>query len=168
MGPAPAIAAGDGHVVTGRFVTRDIANLVRVTLSDGTEIRVTSTHPFLLVHRLDWITAADLLPGEQLNTHRSLCVLRKLKNWATTQLSTTLKFTGNTSIVFRKPLSSYIMSAQMNLPQGEQSVVACLASKWSSIPVLTTTLSHRAMRILGQDWLMRSDGYMALNRLAIN
>ena len=41
----PPIAAGEGRVVTGRFVTRSAGNVVRVTLADGTTIRATDVHP---------------------------------------------------------------------------------------------------------------------------
>lgn len=67
VGPCPPIAAGDGHVVIGRFITRDVLNLVRVRLVDGTTIDVTDAHLFWSVDRHDWVAAGELQPGERLD-----------------------------------------------------------------------------------------------------
>ena len=64
----PPIAEGEGRVVTGKFVTRDVANVVRVTLVNGTEIRATDVHPVWSVDREDWVPAGKLEPGEQVDT----------------------------------------------------------------------------------------------------
>ena len=66
--PCPEIAAGEGRVVTGRFVTRDAGNLVTVALENGTEIRATNVHPVWSVDREEWVPAGDLEPGELLDT----------------------------------------------------------------------------------------------------
>ena len=66
--PCPEIAAGEGRVVTGRFVTRDAGNLVTVALANGTEIRATDIHPVWSVDREDWVPAGDLEPGELVDT----------------------------------------------------------------------------------------------------
>ena len=68
--PCPPIAEGEGEgqVVTGRFVTRDVANVVRVTLANGTEIRATDVHPVWSIDREDWVPAGKLEPGEQVDT----------------------------------------------------------------------------------------------------
>ena len=47
----PPIADGEGRVVTGKFGIRDVANVVLVTLSSGTEIRATDVHPVWSVDR---------------------------------------------------------------------------------------------------------------------
>ena len=62
------IADGEGRVVTGRFVTRDVANVVRITLANGTEIRATDVHPVWSVDREDWVPAGKLEPGEHVDT----------------------------------------------------------------------------------------------------
>jgi Pput_2613-like deaminase/Pretoxin HINT domain len=64
----PPIADGEGRVVTGKFVTRDVANVVRITLANGTEIRATDVHPIWSVDREDWVPAGKLEPGEQVDT----------------------------------------------------------------------------------------------------
>ena len=64
----PPIAEGAGRVVTGKFVTRDVANVVRVTLANGTEIRATDVHPVWSVEREDWVPAGKLEPGEHVDT----------------------------------------------------------------------------------------------------
>ena len=64
----PPIAEGEGRVVTGRFVTRDVANVVRITLANGTRIRATDVHPVWSVDREDWVPAGKLEPGEHVDT----------------------------------------------------------------------------------------------------
>ena len=64
----PPIAEGEGRVVTGRFVTRDVTNVVRITLATGTEIRATDVHPFWSIDREDWVPAGKLGPGERVDT----------------------------------------------------------------------------------------------------
>ena len=64
----PPIAEGEGRVVTGKFVTRDVANVVRVTLANGTEIRATDVHPVWSIDREDWVPAGKLEPGEHVDT----------------------------------------------------------------------------------------------------
>ena len=64
----PPIADGEGRVVTGRFVTRDVANVVRITLASGSEIRATNVHPVWSINREDWVPAGKLEPGEQVDT----------------------------------------------------------------------------------------------------
>jgi hypothetical protein len=56
----PPIAEGPGRVVTGRFVTRDAGNLVRIALENGTEIRATDVHPVWSVDRERRIRAGIL------------------------------------------------------------------------------------------------------------
>ena len=64
----PPIAEGEGRVVTGRFVTRDVANVVRIKLASGSEIRATDVHPVWSVDREDWVPAGKLEPGEMVDT----------------------------------------------------------------------------------------------------
>ena len=68
IGPCPAIAAGEGRVVTGRFLTREAGNLVRVALENGTEIRATDVHPVWSLDREEWVPAGELEPGELVDT----------------------------------------------------------------------------------------------------
>jgi len=64
----PPIAEGEGRVVTGRFVTRDVANVVKITLANGTEIRATDVHPVWSLDREDWVPAGKLEAGEYVDT----------------------------------------------------------------------------------------------------
>lgn len=64
----PPIVEGEGRVVTGKFVTRDVANVVKITLTDGTEIRATDVHPVWSVDREEWVPAGELEPGEEVDT----------------------------------------------------------------------------------------------------
>ena len=66
--PWPPIAEGEGRMVTGKFVTRDVTNVVRITLASGTEIRATDVHPVWSIDREDWVPAGKLEPGEQIDT----------------------------------------------------------------------------------------------------
>jgi len=68
ISPCPQIATGEGRVVTGRFVTREAGNLVRLALENGTEIRATDVHPVWSVDREEWVPAGELEPGELVDT----------------------------------------------------------------------------------------------------
>ena len=68
ISPCPQIATGEGRVVTGRFVTREAGNLVRLALENGTEIRATDVHPVWSVDREEWVPAGELEPGEPVDT----------------------------------------------------------------------------------------------------
>ena len=67
VSPAPPIAPGDGQVVTGRFITREIGNLVRLQFSDGAQLDVTDTHPVWSRDRQDWAPAGELRSRERLD-----------------------------------------------------------------------------------------------------
>lgn len=62
----PPLAAGDGAVVTGRYITRGAGKLVRVTLEDGSDLVGTAQHPIWSESRQAWTPLGELLPGEQL------------------------------------------------------------------------------------------------------
>lgn len=68
-GPCPAIAEGDGAVVTGRFVTREVLEIVHLTMEDGTELAGTPVHPIWSVDRSDWVRMDELQSGEHLQTN---------------------------------------------------------------------------------------------------
>ena len=67
VGACPPIVGGNGHVVTGRFISRNITNLVRLRLADETTIEVTDTHLFWSLDREDWIPTGALQSGELLD-----------------------------------------------------------------------------------------------------
>jgi hypothetical protein len=75
----PPIAEGEGRVVTGRFVTRDVANVVRITLASGTEIRATDVHPVWSIDREDWVPAGKLEPGEHVDTLSGLVAVASVE-----------------------------------------------------------------------------------------
>ncbi|MBM3965661.1 MAG: hypothetical protein FJ308_11445 [Planctomycetes bacterium] len=64
---SPPIPSGDGHVVTGRFVTRYADNRVRVSLTDGTEFIATEVHPVWLPDYQTWVPAGNLKNGDILD-----------------------------------------------------------------------------------------------------
>ena len=64
----PPIAEGRGEVVTGRFVTRRANNLVEVSLSDGTSITGTTTHPIWIPTEKAWVALGHLEPGMYLDS----------------------------------------------------------------------------------------------------
>jgi hypothetical protein len=73
ISPCPPIVPGDGQVVTGRFVSREIGNLVHVRFSDGTTLKATDTHPIWSADREDWIPAGELQPGERADSLADGC-----------------------------------------------------------------------------------------------
>jgi hypothetical protein len=68
--PCPVIAAGEGSVVTARFMTRQVDELATVTIlgPDGETETLTGTtiHPIWSVDRQDWVELAELEEGESL------------------------------------------------------------------------------------------------------
>jgi hypothetical protein len=66
IGRCCEIAGGEGSVVTGRFVTRQVSNLIEVTLEDGTSFTGTATHPVWIPAKHDWIELENLKEGESL------------------------------------------------------------------------------------------------------
>lgn len=71
--PCPPLSSGHGNLVTGRFVTRGVTNLVEATFSDGlnepTVLNGTSIHPVWSLDRLDWVPLGELAIGEQVYSH---------------------------------------------------------------------------------------------------
>ena len=68
IGPSCEIADGEGSVVTGRFATRQVSNLVEVTLENGTTFTGTTTHPVWIPEKHDWVELGDLKKGQRLAT----------------------------------------------------------------------------------------------------
>ena len=66
--PCCAIANGIGNVVTGRFVTRRVSNLIEVTTETGTTFVGTTNHPMWLPERSEWIPLEELRTGDLLDT----------------------------------------------------------------------------------------------------
>ncbi len=62
----PMLPDGDGQLVIGRFETRNARQLVRVTLSDGSEITGTPIHPIWSEDRQDWVELGKLQLNETL------------------------------------------------------------------------------------------------------
>jgi hypothetical protein len=70
IGPCPVIAAGEGSVVTARFCTREVQEIVRVEIlgADGAveTLAGTANHPIWSIDRQDWVPLGELEAGEQL------------------------------------------------------------------------------------------------------
>jgi hypothetical protein len=68
--PCLVIAAGDGSVITGRFVTRQVDTIARVEIlgADGSIelLEGTTIHPIWSLDRNDWVPLGELEQGEQL------------------------------------------------------------------------------------------------------
>ena len=64
--PCPALADGEGEVVTGRYVTRKVVATTRITLEGGSVVGGTAIHPIWSVDRSDWVPLGELTVGEQL------------------------------------------------------------------------------------------------------
>jgi hypothetical protein len=68
--PCPEIASGDGSVITGRFITRQVDRIARVEIlgADGKveTIEGTPIHPVWSKDRQDWVPLGELQEGEQL------------------------------------------------------------------------------------------------------
>jgi hypothetical protein len=68
IGPCCQIAEGEGSVVTGRFITRQVSNLIQVTLENGTTFTGTTTHPVWIPAKHDWVELGDLQECDRLET----------------------------------------------------------------------------------------------------
>jgi hypothetical protein len=68
--PCPLIASGDGSVITGRFITRQVDTIARVEIlgADGSieVLEGTTIHPIWSLDRNDWVELGELQQGEQL------------------------------------------------------------------------------------------------------
>jgi len=60
----PPIAEGAGSVVTARFVTRFVDELVTVTFEDGSQLTGTDIHPIWNPERVNWIELGELTIGD--------------------------------------------------------------------------------------------------------
>lgn len=68
ISPCPEITYTEGSVVTGRFVTRQVNNLIEVTLENGTTFTGTTTHPVWIPTDQKWVKLGDLEEGQQLES----------------------------------------------------------------------------------------------------
>jgi len=66
--PCPPIAEGTGNVVTARIVTRQVSDLVELTIEGGDTLTGTPQHPIWSIERQDWVELGDLEIGEHLWT----------------------------------------------------------------------------------------------------
>ena len=68
--PCPDFAEGDGSVVTGRFITRQVDEIVRLELIDESGhtsiLEGTGIHPIWSLDRDDWTQLGELQPLERL------------------------------------------------------------------------------------------------------
>ncbi|QDT39255.1 Hint domain-containing protein [Stratiformator vulcanicus] len=69
IGPCPAIEAGEGSVITGRFIHESSSPLLNVSIEgDEQPTGVTANHPFWSIDRNEFIAADDLNVGERVDT----------------------------------------------------------------------------------------------------
>jgi len=66
----PDVSPGEGAVVIGRFMTREVTNRVRVTLADGTSIIGTANHPVWCVERHEWIGLGEFETGQNVKARQ--------------------------------------------------------------------------------------------------
>jgi hypothetical protein len=62
----PALAAGEGSLVIGKFETRNAKELVKVTMEDDSVITGTRIHPVWSIDRSAWVELGNLEVGETL------------------------------------------------------------------------------------------------------
>lgn len=79
IGPCCEIDEGEGNVVTGRFVTRQVSNLVEVTLENETTFTGTTTHPVWIPEKQDWVELGDLQEGQRLATLTDSVTVTKVR-----------------------------------------------------------------------------------------
>jgi len=79
----PEISDGRGSVVTGRFVTHQVSNLIEVTLATGTRFTGTTTHPVWLPDHQLWVPIVSLLEGDRVDTLDGPVAIASLTRLAT-------------------------------------------------------------------------------------
>lgn len=66
----PEILDGDGSIVTGRFITREVSVIARVEIlganGEVETLEGTPIHPIWSLDREDWVPLGDLVEGERL------------------------------------------------------------------------------------------------------
>ncbi len=76
----PDVPPGDGAVVTGRFVTRRTADLVRVTFADGTTLAGTRNHPVWAPDEGDWRGLGEFQPGQRVRTRSGFAIVARVES----------------------------------------------------------------------------------------
>jgi len=79
LNACPDLADGDGEVITGRFVTRQVAETIKITLMDGTELEGTPVHPVWSIDRGDFVVMSELVEGERLQTRQGPLAIRSIE-----------------------------------------------------------------------------------------
>ena len=75
----PPIAAGEGAVVTGRFVTLRVNRLIRLTMTGDVELVGTPSHPIWSEDRQDWVPMGELVAGEKLRSRSGIVRAEQLE-----------------------------------------------------------------------------------------
>lgn len=73
------IAAGEGAVVTGRFVTLRVNRLIRLTMTGDVELVGTPSHPIWSADRQDWVPMGELVAGEKLRSRSGIVRAEQLE-----------------------------------------------------------------------------------------
>jgi hypothetical protein len=75
----PEVLPGDGPVVTGRFVTRQASDLVRVTFAGGVQLVGTHSHPIWSPLHQDWRALGEFEPGDLVQTRTGLLAVQAIE-----------------------------------------------------------------------------------------
>ncbi|MCA9078376.1 MAG: putative Ig domain-containing protein [Planctomycetaceae bacterium] len=79
IAPCGEVSSGPGSVVIGRYVTRQVNDLVKVTLVNDATFTGTSSHPVWVQERQDWVRLDDLNVGETLESLSGPLVVRQIQ-----------------------------------------------------------------------------------------
>ena len=77
---APDVDPGEGSVVIGRFVTREVGNRVEVTLENHSCIVGTANHPVWCVEAEDWIGLGEFELGQHMRSRNGTVKVVGIKN----------------------------------------------------------------------------------------
>lgn len=81
----PPIANGDGEVVTGRFITPTVSNLVRLTFAGGVDLTGTHLHPIWSLDRQSWVPLGELHVNEHVLGENGPVSVRKVEHLTNAQ-----------------------------------------------------------------------------------
>ncbi|MEI8021674.1 MAG: polymorphic toxin-type HINT domain-containing protein, partial [Schlesneria sp.] len=77
--PCPPLASGEGNVVIGRFVTRQVETTVAVTVSSGDVVEGTTIHPVWSHDQQDWVPLGKFTVSEQMVSQGGVVTVESIK-----------------------------------------------------------------------------------------
>jgi hypothetical protein len=72
------LAAGEGELITGRFMTRQVDRTVLMTFSNGEQLEGTTLHPIWSPDRQEWVPMSDFEVGDAVLSQDGQLTIREI------------------------------------------------------------------------------------------